>query len=124
VSSSKSQDLLREATNLGELLVRLMLVDRDQVAHAAGEAKRRGVRLGEMLVELDLVTPAQLQEALELQAKVRQGGTAGIEAFAGLLEQQRAQVAASTAAIEARLRPFSGNDADTDPVFTVPSAPR
>lgn len=62
---------LRDSRRLGEILVRLSMLDLDQVENALRVQRATGKRLGEALMELKLISPGTLGSALRFQHNQR-----------------------------------------------------
>jgi hypothetical protein len=92
-----------EATNLGEMLRRMLLIDDAAIALAveAQAAAPPGTRFGQILVERGVLTDEQLTQALALQVGIRTKATAA-DAAQTLLRSAVAGIAATVDAMAAR----------------------
>ncbi|HUR27302.1 MAG TPA: hypothetical protein VM509_03895 [Planctomycetota bacterium] len=62
---------LRDGQRLGELLVNMTMLTREQVEEAVEVQRRTGQRLGEALLQMRLLTPDMLESALRVQKTKR-----------------------------------------------------
>lgn len=53
---------------IGDILIEMGFIDRDELEKAAIESKKTGVMLGDVLLRLDWITEEQLQMAIALQS--------------------------------------------------------
>lgn len=60
-----------EATSLGDLLQKLSLVEDDRIIRALAVQRAEGGRLGEIMVRLGMVDQASVDFALEMQTALR-----------------------------------------------------
>lgn len=82
-----------EASNIGNLLLKLGYVDKDQIQQAVLEKARiendaDDVRLGQVMVGLGMVTQEQLREALESQVRMRRSTSAATEEILRIVEKR------------------------------------
>ena len=56
------------AKRIGDILIEMGFIDRDQLEMAATESKKTGVMLGDVLLRLDWITQEQLQMSLAVQS--------------------------------------------------------
>lgn len=59
-------DLL-ESRKLGEILVDQGIINKSQLSCVLGMQKETGKRLGDLLINMELVTPDQIEWAIQLQ---------------------------------------------------------
>lgn len=84
-SLSRTQDLVAELMNIGEVLKRLCLVSADDVKTAVERQRESKRRLGEELVAMGRLTPAELSDALDLQLRLKERSSS-VLAMAELME--------------------------------------
>lgn len=73
-AKSQSQDPFREESSIGNVLMRMRKITREQLFEALGmQARTNEHLLGALLVELGAVSQLDVAKALEIQAKLRAG---------------------------------------------------
>ncbi len=75
------------AKRIGDILIELGFIDRDQLEMAVTESKKTGVMLGDVLLRLDWVTQEQLQMSLAVQSGAKLLDTDAIKVDPGLVAQ-------------------------------------
>ena len=75
------------AKRIGDILIEMGFIDRDQLEMAASESQKTGVMLGDVLVRLDWVTQEQLQMSLAVQSGAKLLDTEAIKVDPGLVAQ-------------------------------------
>jgi len=73
------------AKRIGDILIDLGFIDRDQLEMAATESQKTGVMLGDVLLRLDWVTQEQLQMSLAVQSGAKLLDTDAVKVDPGLL---------------------------------------
>ncbi len=61
---------MKDKKLLGEYLIELGLITREQLEKALEEQKKTGVRLGQILIERGYVKPEDIGKVLELQSEI------------------------------------------------------
>jgi len=75
------------AKRIGDILIELGFIGRDQLEMAATESKKTGVMLGDVLLRLDWITQEQLQMSLAVQSGAKLLDTDQIKVDPGLIAQ-------------------------------------
>ena len=75
------------AKRIGDILIELGFIGRDQLEMAATESKKTGVMLGDVLLRLDWITQEQLQMSLAVQSGAKLLDTDRIKVDPGLIAQ-------------------------------------
>jgi type IV pilus assembly protein PilB len=75
------------AKRIGDILIDLGFIDRDQLEMAVTESQKTGVMLGDVLIRLDWVTQEQLQMSLAVQSGAELLNTDTIKLDPGLIAQ-------------------------------------
>jgi type IV pilus assembly protein PilB len=75
------------AKRIGDILIDLGFIDRDQLEMAVTESQKTGVMLGDVLLRLDWITQEQLQMSLAVQSGAKLLDTEAIKVDPGLVAQ-------------------------------------
>jgi type IV pilus assembly protein PilB len=75
------------AKRIGDILIELGFIGRDQLEMAATESQKTGVMLGDVLLRLDWITQEQLQMSLAVQSGAKLLDTESIKVDPGLIAQ-------------------------------------
>lgn len=73
------------AKRIGDILIDMGFIDRDQLEMAATESRKTGVMLGDVLLRLDWITQEQLQMSLAVQSGAQLLDTDAIKVDPGLI---------------------------------------
>jgi type IV pilus assembly protein PilB len=75
------------AKRIGDILIDMGFIDRDQLEMALSESQKTGVMLGDVLLRLDWVTQEQLQMSLAVQSGAKLLDTDAIKVDPGIIAQ-------------------------------------
>lgn len=75
------------AKRIGDILIDMGFIDRDQLEMAVTESKKTGVMLGDVLLRLDWITQEQLQMSLAVQSGAQLLDTQAIKVDPGLVAE-------------------------------------
>lgn len=75
------------AKRIGDILIDMGFIDRDQLEMAATESKKTGVMLGDVLLRLDWITQEQLQMSLAVQSGAKLLDTDAVKVDPGLISE-------------------------------------
>ena len=75
------------AKRIGDILIEMGFIDRDQLEMAATESKKTGAMLGDVLLRLDWITQEQLQMSLAVQSGAKLLDTDAVKVDPGLIAE-------------------------------------